>query len=524
MKKNKKYIWGEIILLLASICSVGQYRGLSYVIDLLSKEKVFSLIGAIFSIMCILGNALLVLLGRKILINCVSNEESSIRMSLIAQVSNVYTWRDKEKGTFFDCCVNGIRKMGDSLQWLYEKWPLILIQGLLALLYAFAVNWKLAALYLISFSMIGIINQRLERKMTDNLRQKLMIEGKHHDNVRNIIDHTNLITALGYEEQTRNDINAELEILYEHEWKIERQKMFCEVTRIVSNLIFMIIYYIYGGFCVQRGELTIGTLIASNLYSESIKSIINSYPVYMEKHSELVTHRERVESLLLMEKSVKCATDASEHDKYEIKDISYIREGRIILNHITLSIPRNSLVCIKGENGAGKSTLGKILGGLLTDYSGNLNYSRNEVQYIEQFPALVDTTILRNWQYGSVRQENETKCHIEGELYRQGWGNVKIDQWVEDDRILIEGEDSVSGGEGKKISLIRGLLGNKELLILDEPTEGLDKKEKKNIIQAIQNRQLTYFVISHDPDIEVIADYVYELCDGTVNEVRRPEE
>lgn len=156
---------------------------------------------------------------------------------------------------------------------------------------------------------------------------------------------------------------------------------------------------------------------------------------------------------------------------------------------------------IKGSNGSGKTTLAKILLKLIDGYSGEIlingielrqiseQFYRNQCAAVSQRTFLFNDTIYNNIVYGI---SDVTPAHYEQAIRLSGLD--KVLRLLPDKERTIIGENgaTLSGGEKQKISIARALLKNANVIILDEPSNNLDKKslyEIKCVLEKISHEK-----------------------------------
>lgn len=187
------------------------------------------------------------------------------------------------------------------------------------------------------------------------------------------------------------------------------------------------------------------------------------------------------------------------------RDLAIGYEGKTVVQNINLSVKKGDYLCVIGENGAGKSTFMKTLLGLLPPVSGKIEFydglKKNEIGYLPQqtevqkdFPTSVREIVLSGCQnrcglrpfydreekeYAYQMMEKMQIIHLEKRCYRE-----------------------LSGGQQQRVLLARALCATRKILLLDEPTAGLDPKVTKEMYQLIyelnQRDKLTIVMISHD--------------------------
>ena len=202
------------------------------------------------------------------------------------------------------------------------------------------------------------------------------------------------------------------------------------------------------------------------------------------------------------------------------KDMDYVMEDKSLL----FEPNNNKIIGIVGKSGKGKSTLTKLLLKLYTIEKGtilidnrdiqniNPDYLRDNITYINQNTRLFDKTVLKNVLYGCI---DDSKCREEykkilsypkiKELYK----NVDLNK----DFAGFSGE-KLSGGQRQIVNIISGLINPSKILILDEPTNALDRELKKELLEVIKefkSRKQCILIISHDKEIFDLFDEKIEV-------------
>ena len=174
-----------------------------------------------------------------------------------------------------------------------------------------------------------------------------------------------------------------------------------------------------------------------------------------------------------------------------------------VFSDFSLSIERGKVTCVLGESGSGKTTLLNILAGL-TDYSGKVD--KVKCSYVFQTPNLFpNLTARQNLQL--VCSDNDK---IQ-ELSKQFKVYDKLDSYPK----------HLSGGQMQRIALLRGVLFENELLLMDEPFSSLDLKVKSDAIQSLKEifkrEKSTVLMVTHDiKEALVLADRILVLADGKI--------
>jgi len=172
-----------------------------------------------------------------------------------------------------------------------------------------------------------------------------------------------------------------------------------------------------------------------------------------------------------------------------------------ILENITMQIHKGAYVSVVGENGSGKSTLIRLFLGLLKPTSGTIVSNAQRTGYVpqkkeflnSQFPLTV-AEMLNSYRsllgLKDKRVVTESLAHVQ----------------MEDFRNALVG--TLSGGQAQKVFIARALIGSPDLIILDEPSTGVDMKSQKEMYSVIRklNREkgITIVSVEHNLDAAVM--------------------
>lgn len=206
----------------------------------------------------------------------------------------------------------------------------------------------------------------------------------------------------------------------------------------------------------------------------------------------------------------------------------YEKEGKDIVRDLSLQVKKGELFCILGGNGTGKSTTLSLLSGIHRPYRGKIFLQGRDIRKIpekELFHHFLGV-LPQNPQslfVGNTVEEDLWEMVNELSPLKRKEHKEKIEQVVEDTEIghlLHMHPYDLSGGEQQRAALAKVLLLEPEILLLDEPTKGLDgfyKSKLAGIFKRLQEKGITILMVSHD--IEFCASYA-DTCamffDGAV--------
>jgi len=204
---------------------------------------------------------------------------------------------------------------------------------------------------------------------------------------------------------------------------------------------------------------------------------------------------------------------------------------KIVLKDFTLDVKQGEKLLIIGQIGSGKTTILKLLMRYKTPMSGHIYYrgvpfeniSREEIRhkigYIPQTPILLNRTLYENIVYGA-----DTNAAATGSPTKQDVINMikylQLDHIFTEDRLdqmVGKHGSKLSGGQRQVVWILRVLVQDPEILLMDEPTSAIDKETKTFIDRlfklVMQNR--TVIIVSHDEYMSKIVDRTIKLENGT---------
>lgn len=210
----------------------------------------------------------------------------------------------------------------------------------------------------------------------------------------------------------------------------------------------------------------------------------------------------------------------------EIKDLNTFYEQSHILQRVSLEIERGEIVCLLGRNGVGKTTTLKSIIGLVKPRSGQVLFkgedivrlptyiiARMGIGYVPEDRRIFPTLTLRENLLMGIKPNDK----------RNGdrWTIEKVYKYFP----ALEARDRqkgghLSGGEQQMLTIARTLMGNPELLLIDEPTEGLAPKiveTVEQIIQDIHRHGISILLVEQNVNVALrLAERIYVISKGSI--------
>ncbi len=201
-----------------------------------------------------------------------------------------------------------------------------------------------------------------------------------------------------------------------------------------------------------------------------------------------------------------------EHKIIEIKDVffRYDRMEHDVLHGLNLSVYEGEILAINGSNGCGKSTLLSLIAGAGIPYRGRIRIEKGKkVGLLPQDPKLLFTASTVRGELGIEKNSNGAVAQDKtGQSSR-----YRIAELCGLTKLLERHPYDLSGGEQQRLGLARVLIGMPDVILMDEPTKGMDAEFKQTfaeILRKLQMQGCTIVIVSHD--IEFCAQTADQVC------------
>ncbi|MHB0800097.1 ABC transporter ATP-binding protein [Bacillus thuringiensis] len=284
-----------------------------------------------------------------------------------------------------------------------------------------------------------------------------------------------------------------------------------------------IVVLIVGAQKIMKGEMEVGSLVAVLATIEMLFFPVRYVGDLLMMTQVAVASANRVFSFLdkrVADSNVERAMGMI------ITNVSFqeSEEEKCRINNIDLQINPGEFVIIVGESGAGKTTLLKLMTGLYKPSNGSVVYygQKARMTTVWQEPRFFRTTVKENMYFREEYLENELEKNID---------LINMKPIIRDlpkgiQTVLHKSGEELSGGERKRLALLRAIGSNPNLIILDEPTAGLDPSNQETVWNMIEGlgRDVTRIVATHDVEKVILADRVVIMREGSIVACGSPEE
>jgi zinc transport system ATP-binding protein len=194
-----------------------------------------------------------------------------------------------------------------------------------------------------------------------------------------------------------------------------------------------------------------------------------------------------------------------------LKDISFKYENSLVLDNVSFSLQKGEFLGLIGPNGSGKSTLIKIILGMLKPTEGEVQLFNSPISKFKEWPKIGYVSQKANTFNGGFPATvfEVVSTGLFGKMGLFKWMGKQEKEMVKHaiDTVGLSGYEKqnigkLSGGQQQRVFIARALVSEPELLILDEPTVGVDENSEKQFYQLLEKMhrdlKVSLLLVSHD--------------------------
>jgi len=398
-----------------------------------------------------------------------------------------------------------------------------------SLFFLVLINWKLSMLvglvlilFLIQFRMFTPLIEKIEQR---RYRRKADFMSKFLEKIEGI----QVIKSLGLEDYSSGQVRSRIDGLIDIYIK---SKYVGLANSIIAS--FIVSFATLALIVMTSRELILYQTISLGMIITFVamsKKIFKAFSRLLNANLSLQEHRVILKRVFAFNETTETtvAPNANlirrfDFHQLSLHDIEFAyQEEEPVLNKISLQINKGDRIWIKGKNGTGKSTFCKIMTGLYQPDSGSIRINNIDttlyhpkaltktIALISSKDMIFNDTLLFNITFGKKVDLKELIEYAKMvNLY--DFINSKAEKF---DYVIHENGSNLSTGQRRKILILRALILDAEVIILDEVFNGIDQSSKQRIEQLIDLiEDKTFIIISHTPVQRIRIDQKYILENG----------
>lgn len=459
----------------------------------------------------------------------------NVRKDLFEHINRLsYAELDKAgTSTLITRMTNDINQMQSGVNMflrLFLRSPFIVFG---AMIMAFVVDVKAALVFVVAIPALSVVvfgimlySIPLYQKVQKALDRVLMTTRENLAGAR-------VIRAFNHQEKEKKEYKEQSEALYQIQNFVGKiSAIMNPVTYVIVNLAIIAIIWV-SGKQVNTGRLEQGEVIALVNYMSQILVELVKLANLIILLTKAMACSKRVGEVFAMEPSVtEPMTQSLENtqnaeNKVEFRDVSfaYGDAKEPALSHISFSAKQGETIGIIGGTGCGKTTLVNLIprfydateGKILVDGVDVKDYKfltlREQIGVVPQKAVLFDGTIADNLRW---RKKDATIEEMERAIAIAQAKDVIESKKNGFDAWILQGGKNLSGGQRQRLTIARALVGNPQILILDDSASALDFATDANLRKAIkeETKGMTVFIVSQRASTIKQADQILVLDDG----------
>ncbi|HTI28210.1 MAG TPA: ABC transporter ATP-binding protein [Kutzneria sp.] len=399
--------------------------------------------------------------------------------------------------------------------------------------YALILNWQLALAAFVVAPVFAAITRRFARRVNESSREQRALNGDITALLEENLANVTVVQAYNRQATEEKRLLAAGTRMLRANLSIARLgACYAPVVHIAETVCVLGVVAL-GTWEVAAGRLSLGGVLAFAAILTYIYGPLQQLGQLRVMISSATTGSERIVELLDAEPAIVDSPDAvSMHravGRLSLCSVafSYPDADRPTLVQCTVDVHPGELVAITGASGAGKSTIAKLLLRFHDPDAGTIRLDgvdvrkltleslRRNIALVQQETLMFHGTIRDNIAYGRAGATDHDIVQAATDADAHGFVSELPDGY---DTVIGQHGHGLSGGQRQRIAIARAMVANAPVLVLDEPTAGLDGEAVDRLIGPLCRLTTgrTTIMITHDPRLTAIADRVLTVTGGHV--------
>ena len=396
------------------------------------------------------------------------------------------------------------------------------------------INWRFTLIALSIAPALFAVVYYLTRRIKKASREVRKKESELVSIVQEVLTSVRVVKAFAREdfEVTR----FESQSLENVETALEARSIKAKLSPIVDVMVAAgtCLVLAYGARLALSGQISAGVLIVFLLYLGKMYKPMRDLSKSTDTVSKAIVGYERIEEVLEIEARVRDLPGARKAPRFkgkiEFDHVNFAYDDKIpVLKDMSFEIETGQVAAIVGPSGVGKTTIISLIPRLYDPQSGTIKIDgvdirryklkslREQISFVLQETLLFHTSVWENIAYGKpdaspdqiIRAAKEANAHEFIVQLSEGYGTMVGERGV-----------TLSGGQRQRIAIARAIVRNTPILVLDEPTTGLDSSSEQAVIEALERlmKGKTCIVVAHHLSTIRHADVIFVVKESELVE------
>src|SRR5215217_1609719 len=399
----------------------------------------------------------------------------------------------------------------------------------------FYLQWRLALVSLFVVPLFLLVARYFSRKLRGATREERRRSGSVSAVAEESLSNAALVQAYNRQENEVERFRRENEGSFVAEMAATRLDALLTPLVNLIELAGVVVVIAAGTWELSQGRLTIGGLLVFLIYLRQLYTPVRGLSNLLNTLYEATAGAERVIEFFDQKPSVKEQEDAfaltlpQGHIEFDSVGFSYPGNEREALSDVTFEVGPGEVLALVGPSGSGKSTITKLLLRFYDPHAGAISLDghdlrkltlrslRENVAVLLQETLVFDGTVRENIAYGKPDASEEEIVAAARAADAHGFVEALPEGY---DTVVGQKGRLLSDGQRQRLAVARAMIRDAPVLVLDEPTTGLDARSSENVMVPLQRLMegRTTIVISHNLLTVRHATRIVVLEDGRIIE------
>jgi len=436
---------------------------------------------------------------------------------------------------------NRISKDTAELQAILESFIIILVRSIPTiagiLIVAFTLDWIYASTFVLVIPVVFLATSYFSKRTKEAMRQQRRVEGSLASTAQEAIYYHKAVASLSLEGDLTDDLIADGKLSALRGVQAGRyQGLLTSSVEFMVSLTTAFVLLI-GALRILHGCLTVGQLMVFMSYLTSLFKPVRQFSKFMGQVAKAMASNERIEEIMRLNpldigaSEMPGAVDAPTFmGRIQFNHVHFgYRQGQKVLNDFNLMVSPGEKVAIVGDSGCGKTTVINLLMRLYDPKVGTVTIDGADIRgfTLGSLRAQMATVLQDSYIFNATIKENIA-------LARTGATDEQIVAAAQAaeahdfimqlsegyDTLIGEGGAGLSGGQKRRLAIARSICRDVPIVILDEPTAGLDAASERRVTDALDRltARKTTLIVTHQLSTVTNADRIVVMDNNHVVE------
>lgn len=416
------------------------------------------------------------------------------------------------------------------------------------LVYLFSQSWRIALLAVVIVPLLASVSSYFARRIKAASKELRAREGDLASTAAEMLTTISVVQAYGRARHEQKKFDSDSRHAMDAVLRTARLEALFSFTVSVMEALVIAVVVVLGARLVESDTVSAGLLVSFILLIQNMfkptRRIIKEWNTVAKIYASV----ERISELLDREPAVQDTPGAREapplSGAVEFRDVSFAYQpqgpedpdgepARLTLQSVSFTLAAGEVVALVGHSGAGKSTIAQLLPRLYDPQSGavlldghdirtfTVDSLRAQISMVLQETILLRGTIAENIAYGREGATREDVVIAAQRAHAHDFITAMPEGY---DTVLGERAATLSGGQRQRLAIARAFIRDTPILVLDEPTTGLDALSSAAVAEALQSllRGRSAVIVSHDLNLIRGVDRILVLSGGRILEEGTP--